>query len=95
LIDQAGGPLGCATGLSRKDIKDVFRQRGHAEWLAYNASMYHGELSEKYQKAATRPWLLVATDPPPPPMANPMFEPNPLNETLVRDVSPTGRPGFR
>jgi hypothetical protein len=28
---------------------------------------YHGELKVKYERAATRPWLPVEPDPPPPP----------------------------
>jgi hypothetical protein len=83
LVDEAGGPLACGTGLTESDIDRIFCGRGPRECRAYRAAMYHYELSEKYRLAADRPWSCVADDPPAPPGANPKFEADPLYYELV------------
>ena len=91
LIDRAGGPLGCSTGLSDEDIDQIFCGRGPEECRAYKAAMYHYAMYEKYQQASERPWLLAAADPPPPLAANPKFEPEPLYLDMVKgDDTTTG-----
>ena len=50
----------------------AIRSRVSAERTALVvASEYHRRLHKKYLRAAQRPWLPVAPDPPPPPGANP------------------------
>ncbi len=90
LIDQAGGPLVCGTGLTDSDIERIFCRRGPNESRAYYAAMYHYELSEKYRLAWERPWLPVATDPPAPPGANPKFEADPLYYEMVDEQASNG-----
>src|SRR5262249_9336293 len=57
LIDQAGGPLPCGTGLTESDIAKIFCNRGPSECRDYHASQYHWELAQKYRCAAKRSWL--------------------------------------
>ncbi len=40
--------------------------RGYTAARMFREAYYHHQLSQKYWKAATRPWLGVAPDPPPP-----------------------------
>lgn len=48
------------------DLDDMARRSGPQSVIAYNASKYHGFLSDKYTEAAKRPWLPVQADPPTP-----------------------------
>ena len=59
--------------------------RGGREYVAYRASTYHRDLFEKYRKAASRPWLFVEADPPPPPMASPRLDADASYTQAVRD----------
>jgi hypothetical protein len=90
LIDEAGGPLSCGTGLSGDDIEEIFCGRGPKECRAYRTALYHDALSEKYRLASMRPWLPIASDPPTPPGAHPRFEPDPRYVELVAEDSDTG-----
>jgi hypothetical protein len=91
LIDEAGGPSPCGTGLTDGDIEQIFCNRGPKECRAYRAAMYHYKLSEKYRLASERPWLLVAADPPAPPGTNPKFKADPLSyEPVSGEESGTG-----
>ncbi len=91
LIDEAGEPLLCGTGLTAADFERIFCDRGEKECRAYRAAMYHYDLFEKYRLASERPWLSVASDPPAPPGSNPKFEADPLYyETIISENSDTG-----
>jgi hypothetical protein len=91
LTDEAGGPLGCSTGLEEGDIERIFCGRGPRECRAFHAAEYHYALSEKYLKAAERPWLPVAEDPPPPPGAYPSFKADARYTEIVEgEVSGSG-----
>jgi len=86
LIDLAGGPLLCGTGLTERDIERIFCNRGPDEFRAYKAALYHSGLAEKYRIAAIHPWLPVSNDPPPLTGAFPQFEVDPLYYDLANDV---------
>jgi hypothetical protein len=90
LIDLAGGPLLCGTGLTEDDFESIFCGRGPEECRAYKAAMYHCDLAEKYRAAAKHPWLLASSDPEPPPGAFPEFEPDPLYYDLANDADDDG-----
>ena len=60
---------------SETEIERILRNRGDAQWLAYQAMIYHQGLSEKYLLAADQSSLWVAPDPEPPPGAFPDLEP--------------------
>lgn len=55
LIEGAGGPLVCGTGLSAADIERVFCNRGPAQCRDYRAARYHGDLARKYRRASQYP----------------------------------------
>ena len=87
LIDLAGGPLFCGTGLTDSDFERIFCGRGPNECLAYKASCYHSELADKYKMAANNPWLPVSDDPPPLAGTFPKFEVDPFYYDLANDVN--------
>jgi hypothetical protein len=60
----------CLFSLTERQAEAI-RSRVSAERTALlTASEYHRRLHRKYERAAERPWLPIAPDPPPPPGAN-------------------------
>jgi hypothetical protein len=56
-------PLGIYAGATPE--RQILPQ-GYTADRVFREAFYHHQLSKKYWKAAARPWLAVAPDPPPP-----------------------------
>jgi hypothetical protein len=78
LIDAAGGPPLCGTGLTVRDFENFFCARGPDQCRAYRAACYHFDLAKRYRGAAKHPWLPAANDPQPPPGAFPRLKSAPV-----------------
>jgi hypothetical protein len=61
----------CTFGLPERQVEAIHSSRAAERSALLTASGYHRRLHEKYERAAQRPWLPVAPDPPPPPRGNP------------------------
>jgi hypothetical protein len=74
LVEQAGGPIACSTGLSERDVEGVYASRGPSAWGALLAARYHWALADKYRWASRHAYLPVRPDPPPLPGCYPDFQ---------------------
>jgi hypothetical protein len=61
----------CMFGLSQHQVESILARRSAERATLLTASEYHRRLHAKYERAAQRPWLPVAPDPPPPSGGNP------------------------
>ena len=93
-MDRAGGNIECGAGLTESDIESFYCNRGPQECRAFKAAVYHEMLYKKYRLAVARPWLILSSDPPHPPDANPQLEIDPYLFEIANEKEESSK-GFK